>query len=100
MGEAVTSILIVVLSPAPSRSSSPDKSPARTLQLASPTATGSDELRLAHHARGAGRGRAPARCWPADPRWALVDGFAHRNALGSRHRDGRTSRTCLRREST
>jgi len=78
--------LIVVLSPAPSWSGSPDKSPARTLQLASPTATGSDELRLAHHARGAGRGRAPARCWPADPRWALVDGFAHRNAPGSRHR--------------
>jgi hypothetical protein len=47
--------LIVVLSPAPSRSGSPDKSPAPTLQLASHTAAGSDGLGPAHHARGAGR---------------------------------------------
>jgi hypothetical protein len=43
--------LIVVLSPAPSRSGSPDKSPAPTLELESRTATGSDRLTT----RGAGR---------------------------------------------
>ena len=87
MGEAVTSILIVVLSPAPSRSSSPDKSPARTLQLASPTATGSDELRLAHHAR-CWAGRAPARSQQAGSAGGEPVGdsetASQRQVLGSR----------------
>jgi hypothetical protein len=51
-GSRVTSILIVVLSPAPSRSGSPDKSPAPNAATRVPHR---DRLGRAHHARGARR---------------------------------------------
>jgi hypothetical protein len=71
-GSRVTSILIVVLSPAPSRSGSPEKSPAPTLQLASRTAAGSDGLRpdlvvvgrpakILHHLAGSAARRLVSR---------------------------------------